>query len=532
MWPTTAVSAAGTFDSLNTEAPQGLVDKIPSNAVVGNIRLTRLNIFDEDNERENAWLYRTVNKFHMVSRKNVVSSFLLFEEGSPFRREHLDESERILRSLPYLYDARIFPSAVISNSVDLQVITRDVWSLEPIADFSRQGGESASEIGIQDSNLFGSGKSVMARYTDGFDRDTYVLGYGDPNLLGSRFVLSAQYGNSTDGDHIVAVIQRPFFSLDSKWTAGLQYSDVMLTEKVYSESIEINRFDHVANTRTAFAGVSQGLVEGKTRRLRCGFTYRQDTYSQALSDTEPVPEDRTLGYPWVELSQVHDRFSRRQRVNFMHLTEDINLGPQTVLRMGWSSPTWGADVDDLVCYASHARGFAPRPDHLLLTEVTASGYWNIEDDLFWDTILNARARYYCQTSKRAGYYAGIDYTVTQNLRLDKQITLGGSNGMRGYPLRYQSGDRRFLLTLEKRHFTGWDIARIFRIGAVAFADVGMAWDGGAASKQALSDIGIGIRLSPTRAYIRNIIHLDIAAPLADADDLAAVQFSFTVESRF
>ena len=45
------------------------------------------------------------------------------------------------------------------------------------------------------------------------------------------------------------------------------------------------------------------------------------------------------------------------------------------------------------------------------------------------------------------------------------MLLGGDNGLRGYPLRYQAGTSRALLTLEERYYTGWYPFHLFYVGA-------------------------------------------------------------------
>ena len=51
-----------------------------------------------------------------------------------------------------------------------------------------------------------------------------------------------------------------------------------------------------------------------------------------------------------------------------------------------------------------------------------------------------------------------------------QLLLGGDNGLRGYPLRYQSGDRRALFTIEERAYTDWYPFRLVRVGGAVFYD--------------------------------------------------------------
>ncbi len=84
------------------------------------------------------------------------------------------------------------------------------------------------------------------------------------------------------------------------------------------------------------------------------------------------------------------------------------------------------------------------------------------------------------------------------------LQLGGDNGLRGYPLRCQSGTRRALVTVEERFFTDLYVWRLFRVGGAAFVNVGRAWGGSAggnantANPGWLADARVGLRIVNTR----------------------------------
>jgi outer membrane protein assembly factor BamA len=94
--------------------------------------------------------------------------------------------------------------------------------------------------------------------------------------------------------------------------------------------------------------------------------------------------------------------------------------------------------------------------------------------------------------------------------------LGGDNGLRGYPLRYEAGTSRGLLTVEQRVFTDWYPFRLVRVGGALFTDVGRTWGSGVVGNSdpgLLSDAGFGIRLGNARSGLGNVLHIDFAFPL-------------------
>ena len=106
-------------------------------AVIDKIILDKKNVFDLDNPEENKRLYRLANKYHVVTKDHVIERQLLLTPGEPFSQRLIEETERLLRSNKYLYDATITPVNAADGTVDLKVTTRDVWTLLPSIGVSR-----------------------------------------------------------------------------------------------------------------------------------------------------------------------------------------------------------------------------------------------------------------------------------------------------------------------------------------------------------------------------------------------------------
>jgi outer membrane translocation and assembly module TamA len=107
--------------------------------------------------------------------------------------------------------------------------------------------------------------------------------------------------------------------------------------------------------------------------------------------------------------------------------------------------------------------------------------------------------------------------------------------LRGYPLRYQAGNRRALLTVEQRYFTDWYPARLFRVGGAVFFDMGKAWGDnafGTPSRGVLKDVGFGLRFGNTRSGLGNVVHVDVAFPLDRDASIDNVQFLVETKKTF
>jgi hemolysin activation/secretion protein len=125
--------------------------------------------------------------------------------------------------------------------------------------------------------------------------------------------------------------------------------------------------------------------------------------------------------------------------------------------------------------------------------------------------------------------------ATDDLDPESQLLLGGDTGLRGYPIRYQTGESRTILNVEQRFFTDFYPWRLFRVGYAVFADVGRI--GGRDPRATprlgtLYDVGAGLRLSSPRSSGRNVVHIDLAFPLNGDSTIDSVQFVVETKGSF
>jgi hemolysin activation/secretion protein len=125
--------------------------------------------------------------------------------------------------------------------------------------------------------------------------------------------------------------------------------------------------------------------------------------------------------------------------------------------------------------------------------------------------------------------------ATNNLDPELQVLLGGDNGLRGYPIRYQAGEHRVVLNVEQRFFTDWYPWRLLRVGWAVFADAGRVsgQDPRATPPVGLlRDVGIGLRLTSPRAAGNRVVHIDLAFPLDGDPSIDTVQFVVETKRSF
>jgi outer membrane protein assembly factor BamA len=168
-------------------------------ARIGEIRVLPGNIFDLNDPRENNFFFRLANAIHIQTRPQVIRQALLFESGQPVSVQKIEETERLLRGYDFLYDVDIRPVAVHDGVVDVEVRTRDTWSLDVSASASREGGANKGRISVAEENLLGTGISIGVGYTSDVDRNSTTFNIADSNVFGTRTAASYAYSMSEDG---------------------------------------------------------------------------------------------------------------------------------------------------------------------------------------------------------------------------------------------------------------------------------------------------------------------------------------------
>ena len=201
--------------------------------MVGEVHILVEDIFDPAAPGEDRRLYRWINRLHRATRPSVIAEQLLFAPGDPYSPRLLEESERLLRRDRYLGEVTIRPLRWDGHAVDVEVVSRDVWTLNLGLGLGRAGGATSTHFEIQDTNFLGTGKEVALLRTTNVDRTTDLVRYRDPLLLGRRFQLGLEWARADDGGRRTLDLGRPFYSLDSRWALGLRADGEERTDSLY-----------------------------------------------------------------------------------------------------------------------------------------------------------------------------------------------------------------------------------------------------------------------------------------------------------
>lgn len=529
-------------DKADKFVPQETIVGVPSDkvmmangATIGKITFHVGDVFDLSNPKENKGLFRLANSIHVNTRDHVIADQLLFKRGDLYSPDVLSESERILRSNVYLYDAVIRPIRYDNNQVDIEVKTRDVWTLTGGINYSRKGQEDSYGFEIEEKNFIGLGKTVKVRRNADEFRTENEFEYHDPFMGHNRFQMTIGYSDNSDGRVKAFELKRPFYSLDTRWAMDLGAKTYTRREVIYENGEIAERFVQEDKRYNISAGYSRGSKKHYAARWRIGYTMEENRFSayDATEDTQQIPLDRNLSYPWIKYDGIFSDYIKTERVNQINRTEDINLGDVYSIKLGWSDESFGADRNALIFsvdYHSANRTFSKQ---MLLTEVKTSG--RLGKNFSENMLIKSQARYFYPVFENQVFYTELNIDAGHNLDRDNQLLLGGESGLRGYPARIQNGNRRLLFKMEHRFYTDLHVLQLFYVAGAAFFDIGRAWTPGVDPEQHsgyLKDVGIGLRFASSRSGRGAILHMDYAFALDADENIKQQQFLVSTESRF
>ncbi len=537
--PTTPSVAAKLTDKEHTRIEVSRAADVPDDAtleaagaVIGTIEIDTRNIFDASDPRESNGLYHLANKLHVRTKHSTIRAQLLFASGDKYVGRRLAETERALRLLSYIYDARVVPVRYVDGKVDIKVITKDVWTLSPGISFGRSGGTNETRFNLQDTNFLGWGKALQISHGSTVDRTSSTVAWTDPNVFGSRWMSKLAYSDSSDGSNRTLQVAHPFYSLDAPWSTQITAVGFDRTVSRYNLGNIVDQFNDNQSSYELSGGVSSGLIDGWTKRLTFGMRYDRNIFLPTPVTSRPakeLPPDRTLSYPFVGFDILQDKYKKVGDENQIGRTEDLYFGTEISGEVGYSSEAFGADRNAVMLVLKALRGIELGAQQQLFLGGDFSS--RIEDGRARNLIADAGAKYYWRWRENWLLYVGLSGTVTDALDPELQLLLGGDNGLRGFPLRYESGTSRALFTVEQRVFTDWYPFRLARVGAAVFADVGRTWGSGVVGNSdpgLLRDVGFGFRLGNTRSGLGNVLHIDFAFPL---NNIAGIQkFQFLVQT--
>lgn len=182
----------------------------------------------KEKKEKSKWYDWFTNHLHSNTRTSTVKNYLLFEKGEEYNAQKLYESERLLRSMPFVnrVNISISDSTSTKDSIDVVIKLLDSWSLKPRLRYSG----SKIGLGMTEENFLGLGHEIDFLYrNDSKEKQNYFTGsYTGYNLFGTY--IDAQILGERDfakNERINFSARRDFFSPLTRWAGGLTFEYFM-----------------------------------------------------------------------------------------------------------------------------------------------------------------------------------------------------------------------------------------------------------------------------------------------------------------
>ncbi len=490
------------------------------------VETIQYNVFSPD-EPGFTWLHDWANRFHIVTRPETIEDQI---QGFDLCGDSygLYEVERHLRELPYIRSARVTVKDETADSDErvVQVETWDTWTLLPKFDFSRQGGESKFGIGIIEGNLLGYGAHTELAYFNETDRTGYVFDLETGLFQGKHLTGRITLVDSDDGERTRLRIERPFYSLNTRWATYMDWDNETREDTVKQGGEDINEFGVDLRAFLVSWGWSKGLQGDKVLRYRVGLTYEDRQFSP-IPETTLLPENRKHQQGWFQVEYLEDHFDEVFNLYLINKVEDVNFGAAAWLRAGWDFENNGLVLAGAFTQGHHLTDHSRWFYRMVLDSEPV-------DEDSYRYLLNIRNELFVDINGRWRWYNKVHAVASNNQYLDQPVALGGDTDMRGYPVQFQHGEHSLLMSNEMRYYPGITWYQILEVGGVAFWDLGKTYGSTPYQEdndKLLQSVGVGLRLYASHSS-NNVIHMDLSHPITDQQGVDNIEWRLQVRAYF
>jgi hypothetical protein len=487
------------------------------------------------------------NTFHWLTKDSVVRRELLAHEGDAYRQDRIDESMRNLRDLAIFSLVRIVAVRTDDpKQVGLLVYTRDLWSLRLENGFSGAGNALYLTTQVSERNFLGLNKLLTARFD--LDPKAFSLGqvYVDPRVALGELALRESFdvifnrdSGHTEGSQGLLVLERPYYDLEQTWSYGTSASYAVYVNRtlrgadiksfmpngeggvVQCDAPDPSCMRSVWNDRNVRASLYASYRRGEAYKQT--FTWGAGVSDRAVAanaETElrpsqeetfkelMLPRARRQIYPYTSYDLWLPTYEVYRDLSTFGQSESVRTGPN--VHGGVSAPlsVFGSSTDSVIFNGTLGYVLG---DGSALLEGSSSASARYEDGGVVDQLLSGRLRGATPPWFFGRLVLYASWMGQRNDTSNTRITIGGDNGLRGYPSGAYTviGGSRLRGNLEYRTLPL--VIESVHIGAVAFYDAGSVY-ASLKNVQFHQSVGAGLRVLIPQ-FNRTPFCIDVGFPL-------------------
>ncbi|HEY0483016.1 MAG TPA: hypothetical protein VGD37_36095, partial [Kofleriaceae bacterium] len=533
----------------------------PWGKVIGAVRVYNEAVFAEPSP-----FLQFFNHFHATTTESTIRAEAVVSAGEVWSQERIEETARRLRDPLWTSVVAVIPvQAAAPGTVDVLIVTRDIWSLRLNTQYTFQQGKLTNlTTSLSENNFLGRRDVLSAALT--MDQGAVAIGplFIDKNLLGEHLDLRVRVDDilnrdeltkhsalRSEGSDSTITLNRPLWSLASEWAVGAsfthrfaidrQYLGTMLRTYRYTDP-ETNAVTllerqwsmrrwgtNLFATRQWGTTVKQQLSFGhgyNSQRPRPLDNFTGNAAQRAEFIAKVLPTSEVTSVPFVEYALFTPRYRTLRNIATFDLAEDLRTGPDLDVTLGFGLAILGSDHNFERLTSAVGWTLPWARDGFVRVATGLGGRYQegefIDNTATWSVraatppIADA-VRFLAQSSLSTRWHD------TQN----QFLTIGSDSGLRGYGINEFIGQRYFNLQAEARMlpYPIW----VIRLGGVAFYDVGGAADS-LAQMTLHHDVGLGLRILVPQTSAQ-LVKFDFAVPL-DGVNRGHVRFLAGFGSEF
>lgn len=448
--------------------------------IISEITIQALDVFGptfEDTTRvARSTLQKVANRLHTKTNLDIIRKNLLFKKGDRLKPDELYENERIIRSLPFIKDAKILLKADSLNpeQVEITVLTKDVFSLGITGSTS---GLNTATFAVYNQNIFGAGHEISVGMVGHLHREPYLgfeTFYKIHNIKGKFINFSVGFSNTFRKEGFSLNLEKDFLTPSIKWGGGASALRLTRSDRI-TENDPVRLEETPLNFYLLEGWAGRTFQLNKDQSNQSQLVVSANILNQKFKE-RPLPDDENKQYfsnstfYLTGLTWSRRRYMRDQLVYGYGITEDIPEGFKNELVAGYNANESG---DRYYAHISIANGnlLPRRPGYLYLSAALGT-YFTLSD--YEQALIRVKANYISKLvtagDKRYRFFARADYTLGINRFDVENLLLRYDNHIRGFFSREPKGKQRLSINLEAVFFQQREIYN-FNIAFYAFTDL-------------------------------------------------------------
>lgn len=477
---------------------------------------------------ERVWhrLGRLAAQQHVTTKASVIRRFLALQVGDRCTELRRTESERILRSQPFLADATVLAFPDGGGGVILGITTVDEVSLIVGVGVTART-PYLHRLKLGEANLFGDALYVAGEWKKGAQfRDIFSGRISDYQFLGRPYQLHMQGGRRELGSDWDTQLSHPFLTdlqrISWRTTAGnangyfyFRRRDAdpvaLLVERSYSDIGGVIRFGPPLG-RLALLGGSLSF-EDEDPAARPILV----TDSGLVNDTSTALFDRYTNHQIARVNALwgvrNVRFIRASGFDALEGVQDLRTGTQVATIVGKGVTFLRGRENDW--FASSAI-FVGAGSEMRYAALDISGEGRRDENGEWDGILaHGRGAYYFKPYDRHTVVTDLAWSGGWRQRIPFQLTFADRDGgIRGFRKSDVGGARRIVWRAEDRVLLG-RYKEAASYGVAGFVEAGKIWAGDSpfgVNTPVHASVGVSV-LAAAPPQSRRMWRLDLAFPV-------------------